>query len=474
MKSVTRFVTIIFVVLGMVLVFPSSESLKPRPTKTPKGTRTLTTLPVTITPSHTATVTATITPTITVTPTRTITRTPQVNSTPYPDALLCPSHNPTLWHSLWDSTRGCHYDHEHGQNPFTSQVASTFPNYDLERLLGGVQVGHTNPSSSVELTHKHGGFKWQVDVAVPSGCLTGFEGGTVAVKSYALQFHALGRQDVEHEARNHSSVALLALCKSDNPDDVGYMYVVQLQEYGERVMPYQGMVLPYPDNFQPTWDGRRGQYFTTECFGVDFSVVEAIRGTTPIFIDCRPRYDDPNNNNTIWTSKITGQGARPPGSLLFRMLFRGRDNYQRLDASDLEYPFTWQFVCGGNFYVPDGCRFNSSTFTVHDVMGDIPASWDGASFDLDPRAGRVTFEGFVDRFGTKMSDAECTVAEGNCYPIKLVSAFVGKYSSELSAEKVSNPTVSNTPERDIYFCNGVVCKETDFGAVPSGWLGSEN
>ena len=61
--------------------------------------------------------------------------------------------------------------------------------------------------------------------------------GTVAVKAYAIQFHAFGRQDVEHEARNHSSVALLALCKSDNPNDVGYVYVSQLQEYGQMEEP---------------------------------------------------------------------------------------------------------------------------------------------------------------------------------------------------------------------------------------------
>jgi hypothetical protein len=34
--------------------------------------------------------------------------------------------------------------------------------------------------------------------------------------------------------------------------------------------------------------------------------------------------------------------------------------------------------------------------------------------------------------------------------------------------------VSYLPERDIYFCAGVPCSETTAGAVPSGWIGTEN
>jgi hypothetical protein len=396
---------------------------------------------------------------------------PAVAGAPFLGAPLCPTHDPSKWHGLWDSVRGCHYDHEHGKSPFTPEVAAAFPGFNLFELLGGVGIGHTNPSSPLENTHKHGGFKWQVDLAAPQGCLTGFEDGTIAVKAYAIQFHAFGRQDVEHEARNHSSVALLAVCKSDNPNDVGYMYISQLQEYGQRVLPYQGMVLPYPDNFQPLYVSPRGPYFTSECFGSDSTVID-VDGSTRA-VDCRDAGDTRNNNNTIWTSKPTGNGPRPLTPLLFRMLFRGRDNYQRLDITDLVHPFTWLWVCGGSSYNPAGCRFNSSTMTVHEVMGDIPAAWDGLSgFDIDPRPGRITAQGFVTRFGDL--NLGCTVAGGDCYPIKLVSAFVGRYSSELTIEKVSNSTLENTPERDIYFCAGVPCRETSPAAIPSGWIGSEN
>jgi hypothetical protein len=55
-----------------------------------------------------------------------------------------------------------------------------------------------------------------------------------------------------------------------------------------------------------------------------------------------------------------------------------------------------------------------------------------------------------------------------------VNAYVGRYGGELSAGKVTNPDAATNPERDIYFCSGTVCAETDPGAVPSGWLGAAN
>lgn len=470
----------VIVIAGLALLASNADMLKAVPTKVP--------------PAGTATSTRTARPTATRTlavtsPTLAQTSAPstpaQGNSVPVPGAPLCAdsgaSHDNSLFHTLWDSGRGCHYDHEHGVSPFTAQVALAFPGFNLSALLCGNEISHCNPSSPMENTHKHGGFKWQVGFNVPNPttggvCKQGFEDGAIAVKDYAIQFHAFGRQDIEHEARNHSSAALLSFCKDGNTNDLGYMYVVQLQEYGERVMPYQGMVMAYPDNFQPQWDGRRGQYFTTECFGPDFNFNDPIRGS--IFIDCRPTFSDAGNNLTIWTSKITGTrdpaNQRPPGSSLFTLLFRGRDNYQRTAGNDLVHPFTWMFVCGGTTYNPANCRYNSSTMTVHEVMGTIPAAWDGAAFDTDPRAGRISATIFVDRFGALLPATECTQAGGNCHPLVLVNAFVGRYSSEVSVNKVSNPTPADTPERDIYFCSGVVCSETSPGAVPSSWIGSEN
>ena len=125
---------------------------------------------------------------------------------------------------------------------------------------------------------------------------------------------------------------------------------------------------------------------------------------------------------------------------------------------------------------PVGCEYNNSTTQVHEMAGEIPADWDNlAGFDSDPRVGRITAEGYVTRFGTLVPQGACLVPGTDCHPIKMVNAFVGTYGSVLvfTTGKGTNIVPTN-PERDIYFCGGVVCSATSAGAVSSGWIGSEN
>jgi len=391
---------------------------------------------------------------------------------PYPDAPLCPdsgeAHDHSLFHSLWDSTRSCHYDHEHGQNPFTPEVAAAFPGFDLHGLIGGVGVGHTNPSSPMENTHKHGGFKWDVTLSQSVGCFGG-EGYPTGVDAMVIQYHAFGDYSIEFESRTHSAVGLLRQCQPGNPTDFGYVFVNQLQDYGQRVAPYQGGVLKYPDVPVPAYESSLAPYFTVTCFG----------STTPCnkFPSLKSFLSQRNNASSTWISapgKLTDSGSH-----LFALLFRVRDNYQILDDSDQTYPFTFAWLCsadGGATYSPaPGCPYNNTTTRVHEVMGEIPVEWDNlAEFDTDSRVGRVTAEGYVTRFGDL--NLACTTPGTDCHPIKLVQAFTGRYLSQFSlvAGEKAGFSAGNLPERDIYFCNVVVCTEYDSGAVSSGWVGPSN
>jgi len=391
---------------------------------------------------------------------------------PFPDAPLCldsgGSHDNSLFHTLWDSVRGCHYDHEHGQDPFTAEVVATFPGFDLRELIGGVGVGHTNPSSPMENTHKHGGFKWDVTLSHSVGCFGG-EGYPTGVDAMVIQYHAFGDYSIEFESRTHSAVGLLRQCRAGNPNDFGYMFVNQLQDYGQRVVPYQGSVLPYPDAPVPAYEGGIAPYFTVSCFGST-----ALCNKVPSRESALGRE---NSAASTWVSapgKLTGSGSN-----LFALLFRVRDNYQMLDDSDQTYPFTFAWLCsadGGASYSPEtGCSYNNTTTRVHEVIGQIPVEWDNlAGFDTDPRVGRISADGYVTRFGDL--NLSCTAPGTDCHPIKLVQAFTGPYLSQfslVSGEKASFSS-GNLPERDVYFCNGVVCAEDDAGAVPSGWLGQNN
>jgi hypothetical protein len=312
---------------------------------------------------------------------------------------------------------------------------------------------------------KHGGFKWDVVLDVFGPCEPGFEGATYCVDAAVIQFHDFGDASMELETTTHSSVALLKVC---NQSDCGYLFTNQLQEYGQRITPYQGTLLQYPNTFQPPYDTPRGPYWSADCA---YTGLPGCRPDIPFILS-----HNANVNSTV-TSKPTGfgstvPGARPETSRIFRLLFRVRDGYQVLDSRDLVHPFTWPFVCGEP-YNPVGCRYNNSTANVHEVAGNIPSAWDNLSgFDTDPRVGRITAEGFTTRFG--VLNQGCTEPGVDCYPIKMVGMFVGYYGDILIDDKINQFTPAAQPERDVYFCQGLPCSETSPGAVPSGWIGPGN
>lgn len=458
----------------------------PTRTNTPTATDTVSitdTPTLEVTPTYTLEPTITWTPTNTLTPTITPTPTQAGTITPYPSAPLCsdvgPLHDNSKFHTLWDAVRGCHYDHEHGQNPFVSQVAFAFaPLGDLRTLLGGVEIGHTNPSSSHENTDKHGGFKWTISLApnylpAPSACVVGFEGAQNCVIGAVIQHHGFGDANQELEASNGTRIhSVAALIKMGPPSDPGYAYLVQHVEYGEIAASYQGAVVPYPQNFTPLWNPAFGPYWTTPCIG---SFVNQAPSTCAASLQ-----DLINRGDADWivTSKVTGTlgEPRPLGSTLFKLLWRARDAYQALDTHDLSYPLDYLWLCSnddGATYDPTGCRYNNSTARVHEIGGTIPMEWDGLEgFDTDPRSGRITAEGFVTRFGDL--NFACTEVGISCFPVKLVGAYVGTYGGTLSSSKISDTTPFSNPERDIYFCNGTVCNETVPDAVSSGWIEDSN
>lgn len=438
-------------------------------TRTPTLTHTLTETPtVTETPTEGDTPTPTDTPTETQTPTETFT--PAPTFTPFPAAPLCAEHSTIVFHTLWNAALGCHYDHEHGTSPFTQDVAAMFPDFDLFALLCEVEVSHCNPSSPMENTMKHGGNKWNVQLHHPQTC-AGFEGATTGVDGSVIQFHGFGDYAIEAEVRIHSTVALLRQCKTSNPTDYGYVFVNQLQDYGQRITPYQGTILPYPNQPDPAFPSPRGPYLSFDC--IDLIAPHAAQCRSSLAM---AQISAANSN---WTSKPTGEG-HSDSAPIFKLLWRVRDTYRLFDWNDLAYPFTFVWLCtqdNGETYSPFGCKYNNTTTQVHEIAGLIPPAWDNLEgWDTNPTVGRITAEGLVDSVGNVNPDCFEPSTELNCFSIKLVNAFTGDYGSVLvfTPGKGTN-IVEHLPERDLYFCaGGAVCNETDAGAVSSGWVGQEN
>lgn len=436
--------------------FTSAGTATPIATQTKAAT-------FTATPPPDSTITATVTATATVIP---ATPTVVVRVPPYPDAPLCPEHDNETFHTLWNEQEGCHYDHEHGQDPFTDEVAAAFPGFDLKALLTTDGIGHTNPSSGMENTHKHGGFKWSVNLTHLEGC-TPFESTENGVDASAILFHGMGDYAIELESSVHSTVALLRFC-GDAP---GYMYVVQHITYGQVVVPYQGpYVAPYERPWVP-YDAPRGPYISVDCVDstLPYDVPQCRRSLAFIL-------DRGLDVNSYWTAKDSGQGPRPENSILFRPFWRVRDAYQVFDWNDQSHPFTYLWVCGGAIYDPQGCEYNNSTTQIHEIAGTIPAQWDNlAGWDTNDAPGYVSAAGFVTRYGA-LNDA-CTAPGEDCHPIVLENVPTGSYGSlvvNYPATKLPPNIVPLLPEHDIFFCAGVVCDEKTAAAVPSGWIGQNN
>jgi hypothetical protein len=387
---------------------------------------------------------------------------------PYPGAPKCTTHANTKFHTLWNPEEHCYYDHEHGENPFTPAMDRAFGGLSLRSLLGDVEIGHTNPSGPMENTHKHGGFKWQVQSATPNGCALGFEGAQVAVNATAIQYHAFGDYSVEFDSRIHSALALMRQCLPGS-QDYGYVYTVQHVDYGQRVSGYQGDVIPYPDTPNPGYADGLAPYFTIDCIG---------RTSPPCgrYATYEQYKAAGGNTSTTWTSK-SNHRIVPSGSPLFTLLFRARDTYQILDWNDTRHPFTFLWMCssdgGATYGAAPGCRYNNTTTRVHEIGGTIPAAWDNlAGFDSDSRAGRISATGYTTKFGIR--NPSCTRPGPNCHPLKLVGAYVGRYGSFLIRNKIPAFNREALPERDVYFCSGRPCSETSPGARSSGWIGPAN
>lgn len=145
----------------------------------PASSSTAATPPVTMPPT---TVTApppprppaTVSTTTAAAPSTTTARTPTVG------APLCPTHDPKAWHSLWDSARGCYYDHEHKDDP-----------HELDALFGdpratlGADLGLPWAAAGDRADGRASG--WLVRRV--QACTNAF--GTGCVTSVRVHYHAL-------------------------------------------------------------------------------------------------------------------------------------------------------------------------------------------------------------------------------------------------------------------------------------------
>lgn len=146
--------------VGSDLIFRCNESPGATPTALPSSTAT-------VIPTDTAVVP-------TETPLPTATNTPTASLEPYAGAPECPPdvHNPRLWHGLWNAELGCHYTHEHHENPhrmdylFGTDVYIWMNgeiSHPWQTFSGALdEFEHPHGGSCMENDCKHEGYKWLI------------------------------------------------------------------------------------------------------------------------------------------------------------------------------------------------------------------------------------------------------------------------------------------------------------------------
>lgn len=438
---------------SMRFTVKQKSTATPGVTFTPKGP----TATPTLTPTDTETPTSTATTVATEVPTAT----QGALTEPYPDAPACPdvgvNHDNSVFHTLWDSTSGCHYDHEHGQDPFTPEVDNAFaPLGSLYGLLGNRGVGNPNPSSPVEPTDKHSGYKFNVEFL---DCAPGFESATYGLDAAVIEIHSFGDTAIELEPRFHSSAIMARQCEPDS-EEKGFMFISILQDIGQRLFSYQGVLMLFPNTPDEHYPTGLGPYWAAHCIfcGAKVDTREAIlaaKGAVP--------------------ETVTSKGGRVAQQSLANILYRGRDGMAVVDARDTTHPFTYSYLCsanGGVSYSPIGCEYTNSTTRVHELQIHIPEEWDNLSdWDTDPRDGFIDVDGYVDLQGRPTA---CFMPHVDCYVIKLVDWKPGHTGATFQVDKTQQFTRVGLPSRNVWFCENTPCQEGDFGARPSGWIGPNN
>ncbi|HSM54566.1 MAG TPA: hypothetical protein VK879_00290 [Candidatus Sulfomarinibacteraceae bacterium] len=332
---------------------------------------------------------------------------PDTGAGPHPAAPHCPTHDPRAYHGLWDEERGCHYDHEHGDDPHV--VDDVFGRAFYEWAGGEISYPWQTPGAN---DSAHGAYGWFVrrdlpcDAPFTDGCITDFR----------AQYHGLGAAQAAVYSF-HSAWLEARVCLEADPQRCGIVRVGGWQGPADLVVD-EGRVLDRENSgnrilrhYHGTEDPRAAVWYTGASSGL-FSVV--------------PRFED------MWNSV-------PPFSSPEAIVANSR------------------WFCAGDEGQPDyeGCAHNSSRVGPHVIGVHIPAHI-VEQLDVDPQ-GFATYRGYVNPLG-HISD-RCRAPGPTCIPFVVQDV----------ATSVAYEYRGHAREYDICFAADGSVTGCDEGQ-PSGWL----
>ncbi len=334
---------------------------------------------------------------------------------PYAGAPLCATHNAKAFHGLWNYTLGCHYDHEHGDSPYTAD--DTFGTGYYTVAGGAISYPWETVHENMD---KHKTYKWIVREGL--GC---FNDQYITSPGCITDFRAQVHADMFNVVGDYHSMALeMRVCLVADPANCGFVRLGGWQYTGDFTI----------DNLI-VYDRPDLPYLPTDTRQIHAASV-----------------GDPRNDS--WYMGM----ANP---LSVRVAHRTQDNWGYY-ALPMTYPITtpmtlndYHFFCDVDTVTgqaPAGCITNGSK-RMPDVVSFQPGQIRSV---IDPDNNLVAdYQGYTDRYGNIV--AGCTAISLDCIPI--------------SFENVPLP-LGIWYQWRVPFTNTVQVREYDFtfNGQPSGWI----
>lgn len=348
---------------------------------------------------------------------------------PFAEAPSCESigvsHDSRMWHGIWNSEKGCHWDHEHHANPhdmdsvfgskayawFGSDIGKTAEiSHPWATFSGaGANFEKYDSSKCKENDCKHAGYKWlyfkdRTGEDYIKGALLL---GTHALTDARVQYHHVGGQ-ADSLVRFHSLWVEAKGC---------YQGKVSSSTCG--VYRGGGWIdmgrLNHPD---------RGDYAPLP--GDPAAFKETNAELEPYRI-----HADGNNSLDSWQSrgnKYNFLSTDPTGKYRIRVGFGAHfivgESPSETDPANFSNPgINQKFHCLDEATGTFTCDNNNSAAALFRTWVGIPNALDGSKYDEDKKAnGYFTFHGYTNRYGdivegcTKVG-LDCVPAEAENFPV---------------------------------------------------------
>lgn len=339
---------------------------------------------------------------------------------PYAGAPLCAEHDPRAWHSLWNAELGCHYDHEHKDDPHLVddifgtdyyQWAGGELSYPWQTFHGAGTGYPASPGAGhMENDMKHEGYMWLVrrDMtcgnAKTNGCITDMR----------VQVHAIF-SGVGAVTRFHSYWYEARVCIKADPNRCGIVRNGGWLDFGYLVgegpnCPAPCIVslpgMPDPDTIKFPTGPKRGHGWINR-FGGNAA------GATWYGIN---RYPGMQNKVALLTDDV----------------------WQNIDVDN---PSAINLAC------PDfQCQYNGSTVQLHQFSFILRDDAFGAANKYS--SGTMNYTGYTDRYGGVVTN--CSEPSLDCIPLRIENApTVGKESNLTRFEHTDDSNGIRAIEYDV-------------------------